>query len=210
MKMINKLKDKVQNKIANINYLEEKKRFLLFSGVLLLALFFAFYLLGRTYAYYQSNAKLYGEIDKAFYILNVDEIAFNLDSEKIVPSDDPYIYRFTISNTKDGKESDIDYNYNIKIRTTTNLPITFELYRNENYGDAGATNLLAGPVIKSDADGAWYQTFSPSNDFPMYYKNVTTDVYTLVVNFPKTYSENTLYADCIENIEIEIKSKQME
>ena len=42
----------------------------------------------------------------------------------------------------------------------------------------------------------------------MDYTDKVTDIYTLVINFPKTYSSSTTYADCIENIEIDIESSQ--
>ena len=96
-----------------------------------------------------------------------------------------------------------------RVRTTTNLPLTFELYRNENHDAAGAVNLFSSPRVVQDEDGAWYNIYEPEGVYEMLYSEPITDVYTLVINFPKVYSSNVVYADSIENIEVMIKSKQM-
>ena len=97
----------------------------------------------------------------------------------------------------------------MKVRTTTNLPITMELYRNEAYDDPGATNMFAGAVDKRDIDNAWYHLYSPSGQFSMYYANRTTDTYTLVVNFPALYANDANYANYLESIEVIVESEQM-
>ena len=103
----------------------------------------------------------------------------------------------------------VDLTYNISVRTTTNLPITVEMYRNEIYGEDGITNMLGTAQLKQDVDGAWYRTYAPSGDFEMPLDEDITDIYTLVINFPKEYSEDVTYADNIENIEISINSQQV-
>ena len=58
-------------------------------------------------------------------------MSFNIETDGIVPSSTPYTYRFSVSNFNQNNMSDVDINYSINIRTTTNLPITLELYRNQ-------------------------------------------------------------------------------
>lgn len=200
---------KIKDKFRNINYLEEKKRFLLLALSLLLLLFLAASLLARAYARYESKAKLNANIDRALYIFKEDELAFNLEPEKIVPTDEDFVYKFSISNFNDTNESDVNFSYTLDLRSTTNLPLTIELYRNEVYGTQGITNILGGSVMKRDVDGAWYRTYKPSDEYVMNYTEKITDVYTLVIKFPKIYAEDTTYADAIENIEVVIKSKQI-
>lgn len=202
--MFNKLKEK----ISHIKFLEEKIRFLLFALILLVALFLAYFLLKKAYASYQSSARLVTNIDKAVYLLDSTKMSFNIDSEQIVPSVDPYVYKFSVSNFNDVGSSEINLTYGVKIITTTNLPITVQLYRNENYDDATATGLLSGARIVQDDDGAWYNIYDSFSKYDMDYTDKVTDIYTLVINFPKTYSSSTTYADCIENIEIDIESSQ--
>lgn len=202
------MKERISNKI-HIKYYEERKRFLLFAVGILLLLFLAFYILNRSFASYESNARLNAGIDQALYIFGTDEIDFNLDPEQIVPSDDPYVYKFSIQNYDDEKDTDVDIEYTVDLRTTTNLPITIKLYRNENYDAAGANNLLGDPVIKQDEDSAYYRTYNQLGAYDMPYTARTKDIYTIVINYPKSFSDYEVYADYIEDIEITIKSKQV-
>ena len=129
------------NKIKNIRFIDEKKRFLLFGVGLFLILFLAFYLLKIAYARYEIRAKINANLDKALYIFEDDKLSFNLDSEGIIPSNNPYTYRFSVSNFNATKHSDVDLSYKVKVRTTTNLPISVNIYRNELPSDNGAVNL---------------------------------------------------------------------
>lgn len=202
--MFNKLKAKLNN----IKYYEEKKRFLLFSVMLLLALFLAYYLFKGAYASYKSSAKLVTNIDKALYLIDTDKMSFNIDPEQIVPSLEPYTYKFSVSNFNSSRQGEVSLLYTVKVITTTNLPISIQLYRNENYDDSQATPLLTGARTVQDEDGSWYNIYDTNNSYTMDYKDKITDIYTLVVNFPKNYSSSTTYADCIESIEVRIESSQ--
>ena len=93
----------------------------------------------------------------------------------------------------------------INIKTTTNLPLTIELYRNENYDDVGATNLFANAKTTQDEDGAWYNYLEGTEKYQFLYSEDETDIYTLVVYFPENYKDATDYADNIENIEVDRK-----
>ena len=197
------------HKIQHIEYLKEKKRFLLFVVVLFFTLFLAVYLLRIAYARYEMKARINAEIDKAIYILDEESVNFNLEPEGIIPSSTPYTYRFSVSNFKDDKVSDVDYTYSLMVRTTTNLPITMELYRNELNTDPGAVNMFSGALERRDEDRAWYKLYKPTGEFEMYYENKTTDIYTLVINFPELYANDADYANYLESIEVIIESKQM-
>lgn len=201
--------NKISSKLDNIKYFEEKRRFLLFSFFLLLCLYLSFKLFGIAYSSYETSAKLNANIDRAIYLIENDGMTFNIDPEQIVPSNDPYVYKFSVSNFNASSNSDIDVSYELKVITTTNLPLTIELYRNENYDEASAVNLFSTARIVQDVDGAWYNIYEPEGVYEMLYKEQVTDIYTLVVNFPKTYASNSVYADSIESIEVVIESKQM-
>lgn len=201
--------NKITKKIKGIKYYEEKKRFLLFSLLLLVCLFLSFKLFGMAYASYQTTVKLNANIDQAIYLINNERMTFNIDSSKIIPAVDPYVYKFSISNFNATSNSDIDIEYELKVTTTTNLPLTFALYRNQNYDDIDAVNLFSNSRLVQDTDGAWYNIYEPSNKYLMKYTDQITDIYTLVITFPKVYSSNDAYADAIEDIEVVIKSKQI-
>ena len=203
--MINKL----MVKIKSIKFYEEKVRFLLFSVVLLLLLWLAFKLFEVSYASYQSHAKLNANIERAIYLIDVSKTGFNIDPEQIVPSDEPFVYKFSVSNFNDSLRSDIDIKYTLKVTTTTNLPLNFNLYRNESYDNATSVDLLEAHQSLQDSDGAWYNVYNLDNWYTLNHNDKVTDIFTLVIKFPKVYSTNTIYADAIENIEISIDSKQI-
>ena len=207
--MAKKLKILDKLKKENISYYEEKKRLLIVVLGLFLLIIVAVKLFQIAYASYESEAKLNANINKALYILEEGGMDFNIDLNKIEPSDKPYVYKFSISNYKGNKHSQVDIEYKIDFKTTTNLPLTYELYRNENYDAAGATDLFAEAKVTQDVDGAWYNTLEGKEKYMFPYTEDKTDIYTLVVHFPKEYKTNTEYADSIENIEVAIISNQV-
>ena len=117
------------NKFNNIKYKNEKLKLIYFGFSLLFILFLSGFLFSVSFASYQSQISLRANIDKALYIFDREGLSFNLDSEKIVPSNDPSTYKFSIANYREDKESDFNINYSIKIKTTTNLPLDLQLDR---------------------------------------------------------------------------------
>ena len=189
----------------NIKYKEQKLRLIGFGCALLFILFLSGFLFSISLASYQSQTRLRANIDKALYIFNREKMSFNIDSEKIVPSNDPFVYKFSISNYRDDKESDFDIIYNLKIKTTTNLPLDFKMYKNTDLNN----NILSGAEILRDSDGSYYKVYSVNENVLMEYKDKVTDVYTLSIDFPKIYAEDLTYSDAIEAIEVIIESNQV-
>lgn len=189
----------------NIKYKEQKLRLIGFGCALLFILFLSGFLFSISLASYQSQTRLRANIDKALYIFNREKMSFNIDSEKIVPSNDPYVYKFSISNYKDDKESDFNIIYNLKIKTTTNLPLDFKMYKNTDLNN----NILSGAEILRDSDGSYYKVYTVNENVLMEYKDKVTDVYTLSIDFPKIYAEDLTYSDAIEAIEVIIESSQV-
>ena len=193
------------NKINNIKYKEQKLRLIGFGCALLFTLFLSGFLFSITLASYQSQTRLRANIDKALYIFNRDKMSFNIDSSKIIPSNDPYTYKFSISNYKDDKESDFNIIYTLKIKTTTNLPLSFKLYKNTDLNN----NILSSAEILRDSDGSYYKVYTVNENVLMEYKDKVIDVYTLSIGFPKMYAEDLTYSDAIEAIEVIIESSQV-
>lgn len=199
----------VIDKLSKVKYLNAKKRIIFFGFGLLSILLLSSYLFTIAYSKYEVKTKILANIDKALYIFGADGIDFNLDPTGIIPSDSPYVYKFSVSNFNNKNESDVDLTYNLKIRTTTNLPISIGLYRNELYDSYGSTNILPEPELLQDSDGAWYRCYNMTEWFNMNYVDKVTDVYTIVIYFPSKYKKDTSYADYLESIEIILESKQV-
>lgn len=200
---------KYKLKRVNISYFEEKKRFLLVVFVMFLLIFVAFKLFQIAYAAYESSAKLNANIERALYILEEGGLSFNIDLNKIEPSVDPYVYKFSISNFQGSRHSDVDIEYQLSVRSTTNLPLVYELYRNQNYDDPSATNLFDSFIVQQDEDGAWYNFFEGKEKYLFSYEEDSTDIYTLVIYFNEEYKNTLDYADSLENIEVKLDSHQV-
>ena len=194
----------------NTQFIKAKGKLILFGLLLILLVLLVFLIMRFVYASYETDALLNVSIDEAIYIFGDEKMSFNIDSSKIVPSNTPYTYTFSVSNFNSTQTADVDLLYTVQVISTTNLPITMELYRNETYsqGSTNIHNMIGTLNIIQDNDGAWYREYSKSQEFEMLYTNNSTDVYTLVVKFPASYASDDTYADAIENIEIRLESKQ--
>lgn len=201
--------NKLLNRFKNSPYSAEKIRFLLFALLLFMVFFLARYLLGMAFARYEVRTKINANISKALYIFEDEKLSFNLEPDGIVPSNDPYVYKFSVSNFNASHDSDVDLEYTISMKTTTNLPITIKMYRNELHTAAGATNIFGGAQTKRDSDNTWYRVYTTNQQYTMNYANHVTDIYTIVIDFPASYASNTTYANSIESIEITLESKQI-
>ncbi len=199
----------LREKFKNSPYMNERLRFLLFAFALFLILFLARYLLGMAYARYEVRSKINANIDKALYIFNDTKLSFNLNPKGIVPSNTAYDYRFSVANFTTDKESDVDITYQIKVKTTTNLPIEVKLYRNELPDAAGAVNILSGATLEQDSDNSWYRLYQTVDFYDMNYSNHTTDIYTMTISFPESVGLTTTYARMIEHVQVIIESKQI-
>lgn len=156
---------------------------------------------------YESTANSNADVDIAFYLLKEDYQKMTLNLDSLFPQDQEYVYTFSIGNQEDTKVAETNIEYNLSIRATTNLPLTYELYMNEKHTDNGAKNIIKSNLIQSDDNGTYFRNIT-TDKVILDYKNPTTNVYELVVKFPSSY--NTInYQDIIEVFEIIIDGKQV-
>lgn len=162
----------------------------------------------NTKARYESNAAGTGNADVAFYVLGQNFQTMNINLSSMVPKGEPYIKTFTVSNNDSGKRAETAVAYDLKIVTTTNLPLKYELYLNQNYTDAGAVNIIAGTQqIAADSNGTYFNTITaPEETFDI--NADETNTYSLVIYFPIQYISNN-YQDIIESITLTVDSKQI-
>jgi len=137
---------------------------------------------------------------------NIQTMNINLFS--MVPKAAPYVKIFTVSNNDGTHRAETAMQYNLKIVTTTNLPLKYELYLNQNYTDTGAVNIIAAAQqTAADSDGTYFNTITaPAETFG--YSTDETNTYTLLIYFPLQYAANN-YQDIIESISVTVDSKQV-
>mgnify|MGYP003301295972 CR=1 FL=1 len=130
-----------------------------------------------------------------------------IDLASIVPQDNEYTFEFSIGNQDSEQIAEVDLEYELTLRATTNLPLTYKLYMNEQYTDDGATSIIKENTVNYDEHGTYFRTITTE---PIYlsYKEGKTNLYQLVVHFPANYNQE-IYQDIIELIEINVDAKQV-
>lgn len=187
--------------------LKYKIRFIIFSLIFLMILSTGVFAIVKSFSRYNSTANLSLDIQTAMFIVEPGEMSYNIDLERILPSDESYIYTFSISNFNDEQTTDVDLEYMLDIQTTTNLPLTYRLYY-DSY-DLEEDDIISTRELKQDENNSWYNYFTIDGKHEFTYKENKTDIYYLVIDFPTSYKNVLEYSDAIENIQIIIKSKQI-
>ncbi len=156
---------------------------------------------------YESISNSYANVDVAFYVFEEDYKTMTLNLGDIVPQENEYIYTFSIGNVNESESAEVTIEYDLKLRTTTNLPVTYELYMNEDSTDRNATNIIKENTIAKDEYGTYFRTMTTEKNILPYTEEIT-NVYQLVVHFPENYNEE-IYQDIIEMIEISVSANQV-
>ena len=142
----------------------------------------------------------------AFFIADIQSQSESIRLDNIVPSNEPYLYTFTVSNFKDNKKSSVDLEYTIEIIATTNLPLNIKLYKNPNFSNESAYTT----TVEQNIDGVYYKHLLYNSESLMSYNSAVTDTYTLWVEFPMEYkAEFAKLNGIIELIDVEVKAKQV-
>lgn len=188
-----------------------KRKFLLISkiNILIIILLLIIKIMPVTLSKYQSSGIGNMNSNIAFYLISADYLTQNIKLTDLTPSDEAYVYTFTIGNKKEEEISEVDIEYTLSIVTTTNLPLRYELYENTNYQEEGSVNLISATntVVSSDSDGTYFQNFTLNKE-ELYYQIPTTNTYTLVIYFDQT-NNDAKYQDVVEGIQIIVDSRQI-
>lgn len=196
----------------------------------LVILFLLHKIIFSSYSLYESEANSTADIDVAFYTLE-DEYATKVISlDEIIPGDERRI-EFSVANyyineNNENVISETDMEYTLKIRTTTNLPLEYRLYKNQGLGVDNLTNILELDVqsmpsknMYLDADNTIFKSLVQASlsdeekaqgitDFgEFYYTTPATNTYILEFNLDEKYNSID-YQNIIECIEISVDSKQ--
>src|SRR5574344_97806 len=163
-----------------------------------------------TLSKYQSGAISTAKAKVAYFVVNPGKYENGITLSGLEPSDTPYLYQINISNfDEDNNQAQVNLKYNIKFIFTTNLPLSFKIIRNTDY-TAAAVSIMNSEVTTQDSDNTYFKTLSNSETYYMNYDTKTTDVYTLIVNFPKTYQNDPdKYQGLIDSCTVEINAEQV-
>ena len=186
---------------------KKDKRVFIKALIIILGIIVATRLFVLILARYESMSNSVANVDVAFYVLKDDYKTMTTNLDSLLPQDDAYIYTFSIGNQDGTQTAEVDLEYELTIRTTTNLPLTYELYMNQQYTDSNSQNIITENKIEADEQGTYFRKLL-TDKVSLSYKVATTNQYQLVVHFPKEYNTEN-YQDIIELIEITVDSHQV-
>ena len=156
---------------------------------------------------YESISDSYANVDIAFYLFKEDYKTMTINLASILPQDNAYVFEFTIGNQDGIETAEVDLEYELTLRTTTNLPLTYELYMNQQYTDDGAINIIKENSVDLDEYGTYFRTMT-TDKITLPYTQGITNLYQLVVYFPANYDQEN-YQDIIELLEITVNAQQV-
>ena len=141
----------------------------------------------------------------AFFVTDVKSYNDSIKLEEIVPRSNPYLYSFTVSNFKDNKRANVDLTYSIEFITTTNLPLNFKLYREDDLEN----DITSSASFTTDSNGMYYKHLFIDEVSSLKYSLDSTDTYILSVEFPEIYKSNPDdYSGVVELIEVYVHAEQ--
>lgn len=189
-----------------------KKSFLLFIKLFFIIVFccIAVNLIDMGLSKYESNSTTRAEASVAFFLIDEGSTEGTISLGEIVPNKDKYVYQFTVSNFKDDKVSDVSLDYSIQFITTTNLPLVYKIYKNENYTDANPTNIASHIENIQNSDGVYYKQVTVENAGTFTHGSRKTDIYNLVIEFDENYKNSPDdYSGKIEMVRVLVDAKQI-
>jgi len=183
-----------------------EKRFILSLKMILVIILFVsvFILIPRGLSRYQAITDSNVNIDMAFYVIGTSMTTENLVMNDVSPSEEPYIYTFTVQNYDERGRIETKASYTINITTTTNIPFQYEIYK---INDSTKENILLEETINQDEDLMYFRDIR-TKSFNFDFKNNQTDLYQLYIYYPTDY-DSYEFQNIVENINITIESKQM-
>lgn len=182
----------------------DKKKFLLFNRLtmIVILIFLILFLINKSFAFFQTTGTGEAISDIAFYVVDANKQSEEVKMFEIAPDDQDYIYNISVTNTKDGKISEVDLEYELTLITTTNLPVEYAIYL-----DGTNENIITNKEIYQDEDGMYFYKFHiPKQNF--IHDETRTDNYQLIINLSSVYSDEA-YQGLIDSISIVVDSKQV-
>lgn len=189
----------------------DKKKFLLVAKLIFILAAFALInsLSGSTYTRYESTADVNANANVAFFVIEQGLYENQIYVNGLVPSDTSKYYRFYVTNKKDNKRADVDLQYTIKFETTTNLPLTYEIIRNQTFEEPH-TNIISTPTQRQDDYGVYYNVYNCNDVRQFLHTRDEVDSYVLKVSFPSSESDSPdKYQGVIEMFSIIITASQV-
>lgn len=189
----------------------DKKKFLLVSKLIfiLVAIVLITNISGKTYTRYESEADISANANVAFFVVEQGLYENHIYIDGLVPSSQPKYYRFYVTNVKDEKRADVDLTYTIKFETTTNLPLQYEIIRNQTFEETH-TNIITSTTQRQDENDVYYKIYNTTGSRSFSHTQDEVDEYVMKVVFPLSEKDKPdAYQGVIEMFSIIINASQV-
>ena len=155
-----------------------------------------------TFSRYVANGSSEAKVKIAFSLLRVDDLHHTIKLEEILPNDQYQEYPFAVRNyDENGNRIDVNMKYTVTLRTTTNIPISYELYDGEGHAISTTNELV------TDDYGTIFNT-SKTNTFNVTYSANSSNVFVLKYKLSSAYHGEE-YAELADLIEIIVDAEQV-
>ena len=199
---VKKEKMKANGRIDIMDIIRKNNRLKLEIIILLILLVMLCLLIPFTLSRFKTEARGDAPIDIAFYLLNDTYTHENITLDEMKPGDEKS-YTFSVSNTDGTNRSEVTLEYEVVVRTTTNLQLEYEL---EEITSGEDVDVVLSSNVVADEDGTYFKEIKTSSE-TFEYSNDRTKLYKLTIKYPETLKSHKNQGLC-ENIEIKILSKQ--
>lgn len=156
----------------------------------------------NTFSRYITNGSSEAKINVAFSLLNVEDLNTTIKLDEILPNDQYQEYYFAVKNFDDeGDRIDVKMKYKLVLRTTTNIPITYEIYN----GDGTQLAVTTEEIV--DDYGTIFNQFT-SGEIQVPFNVDQTNTFKLRYKLSSAY-KNESYADLSDLIEVKVEAEQV-
>ena len=171
----------------------DKNKFILIGKLIFVfvALVLIVNLFSSSFAKYESDVDVSANAQIAFFVIDQGTYEGSISITGLEPSTEPQYYSFYVRNYNSTKRADVDLDYTITFETTTNLPLQYEIIKNETYED-DYTSIISNSTTR----------FAHTAN--------QEDRYILKVVFPESYKNSPdTYQGMIELFSIIIRASQV-
>jgi hypothetical protein len=162
-----------------------------------------------SYSLFESEANSTADVDIAFFCIDDTYDAETINIGEIGPDDkEPKEYKITVSNFRmiDGEKyrADTNIEYDLELRTTTNLPLKYELY----VDDSKENNIRNN--IKQDEYNTYFKCIYEEVAHKLDRTKDQTRTYTLKISYPEGEEyKKSEYQNIIDCVEVKIDARQI-
>lgn len=194
--------DNVERRREMIEKLKHNNRLKIEICIFVILLALLTFLIPYTFSRLRTETRAAAPVDIAFFLAKDTYTHDEINLTNMKPGD-TYSYTFSVSNTDGEHRSEVNMDYYVEIKATTNLPLGYEFYLTNGGVDLP---IIGEEEIISDDDGTYFKIIKTSSR-PLNYNNDYTDYYKLTITFGSEYTSHN-YQDVAENIEISVNAKQ--